>query len=216
MAALRARPAIWSSATGGILVHACLLVASLAATPTASLSAPPPTDVLLLPDVPLPADHPPKDNPAARRAISRLLQGGREDADSAPDDRVLPEEFKELLRSTPSVLDGSTLDPKRQPQLPSTNRSRDAADTPAARRSRRAAEMLLKSARLLDKIEPKSENRTYLIHQMRSEAVRLLQQSAVSMQGNAPRSPGEASLPPDETSPPSRSDTPHPPPQQTP
>ncbi|QEF97450.1 hypothetical protein Mal15_14900 [Stieleria maiorica] len=196
MLSLRVRPAIWCSAIGGILLHACLS--------TGPMLAAPPNDVLLLPDVPLPTEHPPEDDPAARRAISRLLQGGREVAGPATAEVKLPEELKELLRGTPSILDGSVLDPKRPTQPRRPHRlPHAAAEASSPRRNHRAAEMLLKSARLLDKIEPKSENRTYLIHQMRSEAVRLLQQSAVPHEGSGTLPPGETSLPP--------SDSPHPP-----
>ncbi|PAY17297.1 hypothetical protein CKO51_21940 [Rhodopirellula sp. SM50] len=162
MITLLARPAVLFFASGGFLLHLGLLAGPLTAEP--------PQRILPLPDVPLPVDSQPQDNPAAREALSRALQGDR---DAAP---LLPDDLQDLLRSTGSVLDGSSLDPKfASPEMPTTAPPPTSPGTPSVRRRRRAAEMLLKSARLLDKIEPKSENQTYLVNQMHQEAVRLLQ-----------------------------------------
>ncbi|WP_372896526.1 hypothetical protein [Stieleria sp.] len=165
MITLLARPALLFFASGGFLLHLGLLAGPLAAEP--------PQRILPLPDVPLPVDSQPQDNPAAREALSRALQGDR---DAAP---LLPDDLQDLLRSTGSVLDGSSLDPKfAAPEMPTIAPPRSLPGTESVRRRRRAAEMLLKSARLLDKIEPKSENQTYLVNQMHQEAVRLLQDPA--------------------------------------
>ncbi|QDV46183.1 hypothetical protein Enr13x_60920 [Stieleria neptunia] len=196
MTTLPARPALRSRASGEFLLHHFLLhcvplaglLTSLLAFPFAgSLAAQPPKHILPLPDVPLPRDAQPQDNPAAREALSRALQGDR---DAAP---LLPADLQELLRTTGSVLDGSSLDPKLAPQKsdalqpPSLSPDQASPGTQSARRRRRAAEMLLKSARLLDKIEPKSENQTYLVNQMHQEAVRLLQDPAGSDHPHQPR-----------------------------
>lgn len=122
--------------------------------------------VLNFPDVPVPVQPSFPDDPAARQAISKVLQG-----ESVVDSgHRLPDEIRELLHSTGSVLDGSSLDRDNIEPAVSPATSRGV-------RQAHAAEMLLKTARLLDKIEPASENRKQLVNQMRSEAVRILQQS---------------------------------------
>ena len=172
MITLPARPALLFFAWGGFLLHLGLFDLGLIVGP---LAAEPPKRILPLPDVPLPLDSPPKDNPAARQTLSRALQGDR---DAAP---LLPDDLQELLRTTGSVLDGSSLDPKFAPlETPSLTPKQTSPGPQSIRRRRRAAEMLLKSARLLDKIEPKSENQTYLVNQLHQEAVRLLQDPAGS------------------------------------
>ncbi|MCS7467960.1 hypothetical protein NZK35_15000 [Stieleria sp. ICT_E10.1] len=175
MITLLARPALWFFALGGFLLHLGL--------PAGPLAAEPPQRILPLPDVPLPTASQPQDNPAAREALSRALQGDR---DAAP---LLPDDLQELLRTTGSVLDGSSLDPKfAAPEMPSLTPPPNSPGTQSVRHRRRAAEMLLKSARLLDKIEPKSENQTYLVNQMHQEAVRLLQDPTGSHRPHQPQS----------------------------
>ena len=74
-----------------------------------------------------------------------------------------------IIKSRGSILDGSSLDPALE--------NRGSAGTDRDYHAR-AAESLLRSARLLNQIEPRDSARTELVAKMRHEAWRLLGESA--------------------------------------
>lgn len=128
----------------------------------------PPVGVLLLPeDVDLPSNAEPIDDPEIRKSISKQILG----TEREQGDRAIPPEIMELIEKTGSVIQGSSLDVDIK--APHVNRS-PSESSDATRQRLRAAEMLLKSARLLDKVHHSSENQKRLVNQMRQEAVRLM------------------------------------------
>ncbi|MCA9137196.1 MAG: hypothetical protein KDB00_10565 [Planctomycetales bacterium] len=132
----------------------------------------PPRGVLLFPeDADLPLDVQPVDRPAIRESISQQLQG----TSPSQGDGIVPPEIRELIQKSGSVMKGSLLDPELDaiPNSWSSGRIDGQSDEAISRRLH-AAEMLLKSARLLDKIRPASENQKQLVLQMRNQAVQLM------------------------------------------
>ena len=75
-----------------------------------------------------------------------------------------------IIKSRGSILDGSSLDPALEHPGSAAGTDRDS--------NARAAESLLRSARLLNQIEPRDSARTELVAKMRYEAWRLLGESA--------------------------------------
>jgi hypothetical protein len=127
-------------------------------------------ETLLLPAGPLP--NPPKADPATEQRFRQAIQQG---AKATSNDSVVDEMLDVMRRNGGSILEGSSLDPKRDWTVETKARQTPpprSADANA--RSFRTAEQLLKTARLLDKIQPISENRKRLVNQMRQEAVRLM------------------------------------------
>ena len=150
--------------------------------------------VLNLPDdVDVPAFKPARRDPKELENIARALEGtleGNRDAGAK-----LPETVREIMDRNGSILSGSSLDASisedrhresqafADPSSPQLNRQKPARTARADRPDRlekklRAAEMLLKTARLVDKLPSPSENQRRLVNQMRQQAVRLLVESA--------------------------------------
>lgn len=98
------------------------------------------------------------------RSVLEGAPGGVHSSDPLLDD-VLG-----IIKSRGSILDGSSLDPALDTPTSAAGNDRDA--------SARAAESLLRSARLLNRIEPRDSARTELVEKMRHEAWRLLGESA--------------------------------------
>ena len=112
-----------------------------------------------LPDLEVQQSQPIRRNPQVEKKIRDAIENGdfQETGDPVLDDLL------KFMREN-SVLRNTSLDP--------------ALDSPGATTSARAraAESLLKSARLLEKIESSDKTRQDLVNQLRSEAVRLLRQ----------------------------------------
>lgn len=162
-----------------ILLWAVVAVSTIVCSKSLSAQVPeeqPARGVLNLPEGvdPQPAPVVPQAATGPQRdqldSISRRIQGLPESGEQAP----LPEGLRELMGRQPSVLKGSSLDPELE-FLPESPQGFPAGlgKTSLPKRAR-AAEMLLKTARLLDKLEPASENHSKLVDQMRREAARLL------------------------------------------
>lgn len=150
--------------------------------------------VLNLPDdVEVPAFKPAPRDPKELENIARALEGtleGNRDAGAK-----LPEAVREIMDRNGSILSGSSLDASiskdghrdsralADPSSPQIDRQKPARTAHADRPDRlerklRAAEMLLKTARLVDKLSSPSENQRRLVNQMRQQAVALLAESA--------------------------------------
>lgn len=124
---------------------------------------------------------------AAREAERSNEPGKTGSGDGAPNsgDMVL-DDVLEIIRRRGSVLDGSSLDPANDDapliiNLPPEPRS---GDVPASSAVYDAAEQLLRSARLLEKLSRTGdssidEDRAKLVRSMRSQAGRLLIQAIV-------------------------------------
>lgn len=128
--------------------------------------------------VDIPTDSKPsRVDPAAKKKIERALRG--EDVSSAGADPVLDDVLK-IIREQGSVLEGTVLESDRGAETRPAGqnlapRAGVSADQPhRARRQARVAEMLLKTSRLLERLEPAGAPRGRLITDMRAEAARLL------------------------------------------
>tara|TARA_R110002073_G_scaffold7747_5_gene43676 strand:- start:8987 stop:9520 length:534 start_codon:yes stop_codon:yes gene_type:complete len=99
--------------------------------------------------------------------IRSVLEGASDDVRSSD---PLLDDVLGIIKSRGSILDGSSLDPALDTPTSAAGNDRDA--------SARAAESLLRSARLLNRIEPRDSARTELVEKMRHEAWRLLGESA--------------------------------------
>lgn len=147
------------------------------------LLATPPRGLLTLPDGPIPIESLPKEDPAGLKAFQNMINGT---TDAVPTDPIMSG-LMQVYYHRGSVLENSSLDPRLQrshatPE-PIWNRSGD-----AQQRHKRlhAAELLLKTSRLIDKIKPLSDNRRQLAVQMRQEAARLLTQPTPTQPTFAP------------------------------
>ncbi|GAA5510360.1 hypothetical protein [Novipirellula caenicola] len=121
-----------------------------------------PTETLPTEASPEPSSTP---NPIEQK-IRSVLEGASDDVRSSD---PLLDDVLGIIKSRGSILDGSSLDP-----------ALDAATGPAGNdreASVRAAESLLRSARLLSQIEPQDSARTELVAKLRYEAWRLLSES---------------------------------------
>ena len=143
---------------------------------SAILLADGPLDSITLPDGLVPFEIVPKDDPDARKAFQAMVQDG---ADAVASDPIM-DEIMQVYSHRGSVLDGSLLDPKCDfwdetsppPSGPLPHRQ-------DVLQRLRAAELLLKTSRMIDKIKPLSENQRQLVIQMRQEAVKIMAASSV-------------------------------------
>ena len=121
---------------------------------------------LSLPQTPLPAVKTPLDpEPGALKHISDILQQNKPVTETG---NVEIDELAEILAGMGSVLDGSQLDSSLEP---------DHEVTGSAESERAvAAELLLKTARMLEHLGPPDRSRRQLVMRMRGEAVKLLSQ----------------------------------------
>ncbi|TWT86458.1 hypothetical protein [Neorhodopirellula pilleata] len=137
------------------------------------------------PPPPLPSEYPPptevpanapESDPAAER-IREALQSGR----TAPTPGLLGDVL-DVIREKGSILDGSILDPRMeaeaaaQEQSPNPNRRPpgDLSMIQNASETVRTAELLLRSARRLEKVADGDDRCARLIHQMRVQATSML------------------------------------------
>ncbi len=163
------------------------LVCSVVATPVA---ATPPENPITLPATMPPDKTADLEAPQALRAIKRVMQG---ETGLQTDDPVLQPVLqllgqKSRERSSLELLpDRDELLGRDQPQanVPPNESTRPTgiAPTGIARSGGstdqhwRAAEWLLKTSRLIDKLDPEDKNRQQLVNRMRQEAVRILTQT---------------------------------------
>ncbi|TWU24947.1 hypothetical protein Pla52o_12440 [Novipirellula galeiformis] len=116
-----------------------------------------------------PSDAPPTQGETKANSIETKI---RRALDGAPDgvnsSDPLLDDVLGLIQSRGSILDGSSLDPAMETPLASEQGPSD-LDNRA-----RAAECLLRSARLLQRLGPPSASRNELVTKMRHEAGRLL------------------------------------------
>jgi hypothetical protein len=193
-----------------------LITLALLAAP--AFSGDPPTPAgggnrITLPNDDPASPQPPPDNPALRQAIDRALRGDK--SVTAPE--PLADGLIDAIRDRKSVLEGSLLDPAREKRggdnpapPPLAGSTADVTGSPAdglpqpspsrpsesgrlsepGRQHWLAAELLLKTARLIDKLDPADENRQRLVNQMRREAVRLL--TGAASESPAPLPPAES------------------------
>lgn len=125
-------------------------------------------------------------NAKAARDAERASESGNTgngDGTANTGDMVL-DDVLEIIRRRGSVLDGTSLDPANDeaPLIINLPREPESGDVPAASAVYDAAEQLLRSARLLEKLsrtgEPSiDEDRAKLVRSMRSQAGRLLIQA---------------------------------------
>ncbi|EMI18910.1 secreted protein [Rhodopirellula maiorica SM1] len=108
------------------------------------------------------AEPSPTPNPIESK-IRSALKGAPEGVNSSD---PLLDDVLGIIKSRGSILDGSSLDPALETPAATAGIDRDA--------NARAAESLLRSARLLSEIEPRDSARTELVAKMRHEAWRLL------------------------------------------
>jgi hypothetical protein len=118
-------------------------------------------------EIPMPAPADPAES-IIRRAFSE--RGPIQPTGDGVLDDVL-----EVIRDRGSILDGSSFDPRADPDR-APRRRHDLVGTSTGRHVDRVrlAELLLKSARLLEQVEPVDETRRELVNRMRLETVRLL------------------------------------------
>lgn len=108
----------------------------------------------------------------ALRRIRRALQG---QANAATTGDPILDDLLEHLSGRKSVLEGSSLDGvSAEPTSATAVRSSGRAGAPTRSRAARAAEQLLKAARILESLGPADASRTKLVTRMRNEAVQLL------------------------------------------
>lgn len=160
------------------MILATLLAASLCAMATSrAVQATPPGDRITLPDDLTPDQLAIPDNPEAFQAIKQTLQG---DEDVRTADPVLQDVLRMLGRKThrrdlPEALadsdDTSWRSAANDPVKTNTTPDQQSNDR------WRAAELLLKTSRILNRIAPANENRRQLVNRMRKEAVRILTQA---------------------------------------
>ncbi len=198
----------WRASLTGITVAAVLAAAGILAA-AAPAEATPPTNPITLPERIAPQHDAESNAPQALRAIQRAMRG---ETGLRTDDPVL-QPLLQLLgdksrrRRSPEKL------PSRRELLGGEQTSTGEAVWQSPSRSEiargggtdprwRAAESLLKAARLIEQLEPADENRQELVNRMRQEAVRILAQIDLSAEKSAAESappPHSVSLPsPDE------------------
>lgn len=126
------------------------------------------------PEISLPADLPPIENPAhptdtqptdVEQKIRRALGGAGGAGGGLPTGDGVLNDVLDLIKQRGSVLDGSSLDER----IPGATGAGPESD-----RNALVAEQLLKAARLLRSLNDPDERRTTLIRQLRREAEILL------------------------------------------
>ncbi len=158
------------------LLMAIALIALIGFTTLALTIAQPPTEspagprrTLELPDLP---DGAFRRNPGAPNldpGLQHKIRAAIESGDFAETGDPGLDEVLQILQKQGSVLDGSILEPAADEGIP--EKRPQSASVKA-----RAAECLLKAARVLEKIDPADKTRRDLVNQMRRESVRLLTQ----------------------------------------
>lgn len=135
------------------------------------LLATPPDGLITLPDGPIPFEPLTNRNPAALKAFQNMIQGT---PGTVATDPVMAG-LMQVFHHRGSLLNNSSLGPKLnrqdETQTPKLVRSQESLHN---RKRIRAAELLLKTSRMIDEIEPQTENQQKLVIQMRQEAVRLM------------------------------------------
>lgn len=156
------------------------------------LGAAPPLNQITLPEGPLPPHETIPENPQALEAIKRTLAGDTtvETGNPMLHDvlRICGETSERRTAEWPQRIakrtDSWDVESPFQPSVDASPSPRSNAIT----QRHRAAELLLRVGRLIDKIDPADENRQRLVNQMRREAVRLLVETVDSQENPLPSS----------------------------
>ncbi|MCO8120869.1 hypothetical protein NHH03_03905 [Stieleria sp. TO1_6] len=164
--------------------------------PDAPLSQPAPSQPteLVVPDQPLPPRGPAPDDPVLRERIERALDGDPDATSGNP----LQSDVLDLIRRRGSLLKGSILDPDSDSDQDFRGGPRPVANQPTGELSSQqqnqfyAAEMLLKTARLLGKLNSDDDQTQQLASQMRGQAARLLADALSADELTANRLPADA------------------------
>ena len=158
--------------------------------PQPTLDPPALSSPLAIPNAPPQDLLPPQRQLQNRDRVQQLMQEALRSDGRAPasGDQVLDDVLR-VLRQRGSVLDGSTLDPEHENTPPSPDGPNESSKQPndslgkrfrripspsVAPQRARAAELLLRTARVLENLGPVGENRRKLIQELRREAVRVL------------------------------------------
>jgi hypothetical protein len=164
------------------IIAAAVLAAARIGPAAPPDEATPPENPITLPETTSPDEASDLEAPQALRAIQRAMRG---ETDLRTDDPVL-EPLLQLLGDKARRRSPLEKLPSRRELLGREQPLTSEAVRQSPRRSKiarpggnpdprwRAAESLLKSARLLDRLEPADENRQELVNRMRQQAVRIL------------------------------------------
>lgn len=161
-------------------LHFALIVIASVFLPSASgFSQDPPH---LPPAVPfsVPANLPPfvpSDNPAAKSLIANSLLQEELGAEAKTSGDMFLDDVIEIIRRQGSVLDGSVLDPALEESLPRTVRPLSeltGSESLDGDSVYHAAEQLLRTSRMLQRLAGRDRERDELVHAMRRQAAKLM------------------------------------------
>lgn len=144
---------------------------------------------LRLPQMPGAFAPAPPNDPGVRNAIEALLRGEKNVDVPEP----MLEDFGRFIRGRKSVLSGSVLEQMTEthddhPTDPPSSGTMPGRSKRAINDFRwRTAEHLLKSARMLEKLQPNDQNQIKLVNEMRRQAVSLMAKLLNPVGANTPR-----------------------------